>query len=156
MKKVKIPKILKYRDTSNKYLQYLKHCKNTVKMVSGVVSRSPGADIGRQKIVKQKKKKNDLEDFQGRMRKRSFFLSYSSWFVYLPTSDLDRAFFKIKFSACRREYQSTTLGVKRTTYSQEHNRGYIFGGLAYLENLEKAILQFFLEFFSLPSIRWVY
>ena len=52
VKGVKFPKILKYRDTSNKYLPYLEHRKNAVRMVFGVVFPSPGADIGRQKIVK--------------------------------------------------------------------------------------------------------
>ena len=52
VKGAKFPKILKYRDTPNKYLQYLKHRENTVKMVSRVFFPSPGADIARQKIVK--------------------------------------------------------------------------------------------------------
>ena len=71
VKWAKFPKILKYRDTPNKYLLYLKHRKNTVKLVSCVVSRSPGVDIGRQQFVKSKKKKNHLDNFQGRMRKKN-------------------------------------------------------------------------------------
>ena len=51
----------------------------------------------------------------------SILSSTSSWFVYFQISDLADFFFKIQYAPVSKSTWSTTLGVKRTTYSHKHD-----------------------------------